>query len=882
MSLPQASLEAWQLDTDIGIPANSFFAIVGLGLLWIFSCGIVHVIFHSYKIRPSSADDRSVLSRIARSKEVWYRLIFLAICAVFGVLHLEATCHQQERQVDLLKWMDAQTLASALDADWRLRAGASFTFAKQSLKFTGERPNTNDFGWQLRKVGVLEGVTGTAQSFFATLSNSSFPVRLTLQQVKGSALMQAPCERWYMIYWYSVLLIVTTGLSLSPREFFLGEGTGMRDSFNYYFRGREVPKADDQPLRENDERSYGGRKLRVGFWTLMPSAFISWIFAKSIHNASVLGGQYGLLGGVAYAGWYTSFFSAALVGYVLRTRYGYFSLPEAVHKTYGSFAALLFMLCVLFRLHNEVWSNAAVIGNFFGRTGSSPYWGAAWFSVLVPAAYTCMGGMRGSLFTDVLQAWGGVLILVVVLASLGADKTFQSDAFTWKPEMPRALVQGGQPGWEAGWLQCFIGGLIQGICSYPFFDAVLTDRAFLSSPKTMALSLTVGGIVAALFIFLFSALGVYGAYHSDRMAINCDCTSDCFDKGLVTAPGVLTSAECQWWAANRKSWGSWGDSSYVGTLLAIKVATVLEVLTNFIMITASMSTLDSTFASGAKLMALEFGGWLSIAGEAREKLGPLRPHDVVHITPTHIWVARTSIVVLVCTGVAFLGFESDAMNATTVAGTAVMGIGPPVWALCLWRTRKGERRGWRSAPLAFILPYAVGWFFGAQYWIDQKKDPSEFRVTYDKFQFTNYYNTFNCQDLPWTLCARDASAIAAGCKWVPGTGGAPGSCTGPSFQVLTSIRYARFLGTNIVGHLACIGAFIVGFAIHQYILPGLTGEVLSNDEATEGSEGEGKPDKGAQACGDEAEGQEKQAEAEKPDEEAADENDAETMSVMAV
>lgn len=877
MSLPQESLEAWQLDTDIGIPANSFFAIVGLSLLWVFLCGLVHVTFHTYKIRPSSADDPSVVSRIVRSKSVWYRMLFVVIGTIFGVLHMEDTCHQQEKTVDLLKWADAQALASKLDVEWCLKPAQTFTFTKQSLIFTGQRANTNDFGWKIQRVGTLEGMTDTPQSFFSSMSNSSFPARITFVQVKGSALMQAPCERWYMIYFYSVGLIVITGISITPREFFLGEGPGMGDSFNYYFRGRPMPNSEAEPLRENDERSYGGRKLRVGFWTLMPSAFISWIFAKSIHNASVLGGQYGMLGGVAYAGWYTSFFSAAILGYVLRTKYGYFSLPEAVHKTYGSFATLLFMLCVAFRLHNEVWSNAAVIGNFFGRTGSSPYWGAAWFSVLVPAVYTFMGGMRGSLFTDVLQAWGGVLILVIVLASMGADKTFKSNTFSWQPNTPRALIHGGQPGWETGWWQCFVGGLIQGICSYPFFDAVLTDRAFLSSPRTMVISLTVGGFVAALFIFFFSGLGVYGAYHSDRMSLNCDCISDCFDKGLVTAPGELTLDQCKWWAANKKSWGAWGDSSYVATLLAVKLAQVLEVCTNFIMITASMSTLDSTFASGSKLMALEFGGWLSLGGDKREKLGPLRPHDILHITPTHIWVARTSIIVLVCTGVAFLGFESDVMNATTVAGTAVMGLGPPIWALCLWRTRKGTTKGWRSAPLAFILPFAAGWYFGGQYWVDQKKDPSEFRVTYDKFQFTNYQNTFSCTDLPWTLCAKDKDAIASGCTWVRALSNTTvGSCAGPSFQVLTSIRYARFLGTNIVGHLVCLGAFLVGFVIHQFIIPGLTSEVVSN-VVMELPEGKVEAEADPQACQDQAQGQ--KAKVEELPEAAVDEN-AETLVAL--
>ena len=55
-------------------------------------------------------------------------------------------------------------------------------------------------------------------------------------------------------------------------------------------------------------------RQEVGFWTLMPSAMISWIFAKSIQNAAVWGGRFGIMGGVAYAGWYVSFWTAGLVG----------------------------------------------------------------------------------------------------------------------------------------------------------------------------------------------------------------------------------------------------------------------------------------------------------------------------------------------------------------------------------------------------------------------------------------------------------------------------------------------------------------------------------------------------------------------------------------
>ena len=48
------------------------------------------------------------------------------------------------------------------------------------------------------------------------------------------------------------------------------------------------------------------------------------------------------------------------------------------------------------------------------------------------------------------------------------------------------------------------------ILSYPFFDPVLTDRAFLNEPRTMVKSFTLGGTVAGVFILLFGFLGMFG------------------------------------------------------------------------------------------------------------------------------------------------------------------------------------------------------------------------------------------------------------------------------------------------------------------------------------------------------------------------------------
>ena len=105
---------------------------------------------------------------------------------------------------------------------------------------------------------------------------------------------QGTIGEWHQIYWYSVVLILTAQMSDTVREFFIGEGPGLWDHVQYFLLGRAYGSDDPAEKITRDQ---------VGFWTLMPSAFITWIFAKSINNAAVWGGMFGLWGGVAYAGW---------------------------------------------------------------------------------------------------------------------------------------------------------------------------------------------------------------------------------------------------------------------------------------------------------------------------------------------------------------------------------------------------------------------------------------------------------------------------------------------------------------------------------------------------------------------------------------------------
>jgi urea-proton symporter len=580
------------------------------------------------------------------------------------------------------------------------------------------------------------------------------------------------CDNWHMMYWYGLALIMTANISTLPFEFYLGEGVNLVDYLKFFFRSHKI--ASPTELGEaSRQRWTNGREVAEGsvtFSTLMPSVFISWIFAKSIRNSSTLGSMYGMLGGLAYASWYLSFFSGGFVCYILRTKYKFKSLPIAVYKTYGPVAVIFFQLCLFFRLFNEVWSNAGVIGTFYGAAGTPGYWGGAWLSVLIPVVYTCMGGMRASLFSDVFQAWLAILFLVVVLATISSDSGFseKTDAFSWGPT---TLYKPNGEWYDGGWWACFVAGSIQGVISYPFFDPVLTDRAFLGTPKTMLLSFFVGGVLAALFIIFFAVIGIYGAFWKEQYINDCGC--------IAGLRGINPSASCPMdWNPCAYLTGTTGETSDVAVILSRHTYGAVGVFINFIMITASMSTLDSTFTSTSKLISLEFCGWLSLAGDKRDHSGPLQPQDLDNIGDTHIAIARAVIVILAFFSTAFLGLEGDVMQATTAAGTCVMGIGAPIWFMTVWRTKGEGRRGWRQAPLAFIVPTVVGFVFGLSYWQNGLKDENGEAYkgwTYD------------------ILVGHDDNK--------------------PTFY------YSRFLGVNLLGHGICIALFFVFFAFHQLLPP---------------------------------------------------------------
>lgn len=227
---------------------------------------------------------------------------------------------------------------------------------------------------------------------------------------------------------------------------------------------------------------------------LTASIVVAWIFAKSITNAANLGRSYGLMGGLAYAAYYIGIPICGILIIRLRRITGSRSLAEYVSQTYGDAAAKFFMAIILLRLYNEVWSNTAVVGSYFGQPESYSFiFSSIVFTVLV-LIYTLKGGLRASLVTDLVEF--GLLVLAVLLTLLWVV-----------PQAPTLSLAPQESGfWNSG-IDLLLVALIQCI-PYTFHDPVLTDRAFLAGAKTTYRAYLLAGIIAASLIILFSFVGM--------------------------------------------------------------------------------------------------------------------------------------------------------------------------------------------------------------------------------------------------------------------------------------------------------------------------------------------------------------------------------------
>ncbi|SDS35279.1 Na+/proline symporter [Polaribacter sp. KT25b] len=354
---------------------------------------------------------------------------------------------------------------------------------------------------------------------------------------------------------------------------------------------------------------------------LTGSLIISWIFAKSITNAANLGLDYGLVGGVAYAGYYLSFAVAGVVIYQLRTKGNYKSIHEFLTTKFGKKAVAIFSILIAFRLFNEVWSNTMVIGNYFGAQGSTPYYWSIVVFTLLTLSYALKGGLSSSIFTDVIQMVLFSVLLIVILGTIFATDDFSS----------KEIINSGTWSFELG-LNLFFAALLQSF-SYPFHDPVLTDRGFISSPKVTRRSFLWAGLLGAFCIIFFSFIGIY-----------------------AQSQGLKGQAAVE-----------------VGKAFGVVILLVI----NFIMITSAASTLDSTFSSFSKLLAVDLNLGKSVS------------------------FGRIAMVAVAVLGTIPVFLNAEILSATTISGTMVIGLTP---MFIFWK--------YKVPKISFYLSIGCGLVFG--------------------------------------------------------------------------------------------------------------------------------------------------------------------------
>ncbi|MCF4100842.1 sodium:solute symporter [Gillisia sp. M10.2A] len=354
---------------------------------------------------------------------------------------------------------------------------------------------------------------------------------------------------------------------------------------------------------------------------LTGSLIISWIFAKSITNAANLGLEFGIVGGVAYAGYYLSFAIAGILIYLIRTRGSFTSIHQFLVSKFGTGAVALFSILISIRLFNEVWSNTIVIGTYFGDQGSSSfYWAIIAFTILT-LAYALKGGLSSSIFTDVIQMGLFAILLCIILWNI----------FNVGEISVKEVATSGSWTMATG-MNLLFAAIIQSF-SYPFHDPVLTDRGFISSPKSTLRSFLMAGVFGGICIVLFSIIGVY-----------------------AQREGMQGQAAVE-----------------VGKAFGVVILLVI----NFIMITSAASTLDSTFSSSSKLLAVD-----------------------LKIKPT-VKFGRIAMIIVAVLGTIPVFLNAEILSATTISGTMVIGLTP---VFLFWKMKVPK--------ISFYLSVCCGLVFG--------------------------------------------------------------------------------------------------------------------------------------------------------------------------
>lgn len=256
----------------------------------------------------------------------------------------------------------------------------------------------------------------------------------------------------------------------------------------------------------NTNSFYSGHSdsgVAPGLLTLTFSQVTTWIFARSLLNAAILGFYYGIWGALAYAAYYLSFLTGGKIIDHLRFEQGYRSVQEFLHDHFGLWGTGCYNFVIGVRLISEVFANLLVIGILFGVAGSEPYTLAVIGLAAVTLIYSMMGGLHASLRTDFFQMIIFLVVLVFLILIAFGDGHYSSEMFAFKPFDIT----------EPGPILLMVA-LLQ-VWSYPMHDPVMMDRGFIADRDTTRRSFKHAAWISSLCIIAFGSLGVVAGVNAE-------------------------------------------------------------------------------------------------------------------------------------------------------------------------------------------------------------------------------------------------------------------------------------------------------------------------------------------------------------------------------
>ncbi|MBM1557267.1 sodium:proline symporter [Sulfitobacter mediterraneus] len=253
------------------------------------------------------------------------------------------------------------------------------------------------------------------------------------------------------------------------------------------------------PRRASVEGFFGGQGAdgrAPGLWVLVLSQVTTWIFARSLMNAAILGYYYGIAGTLAYAAYYGSFLTGGyIVGHLRRGGAG--SMQDWLQGRFGAAGTGCYNLVIALRLLSEVFANLLVVGLIFNAVLAGSGTGAILIVAVLGLAYSAWGGLSAALRTDVLQM---AVFLVVFGLAFGALVT--APGF----DLPAVLSAPGVSGAYNGWVLLAVAALQ--VFSYPAHDPVMMDRGFIADAATTKRSFLHAFWISTLCIIGFGFFGI--------------------------------------------------------------------------------------------------------------------------------------------------------------------------------------------------------------------------------------------------------------------------------------------------------------------------------------------------------------------------------------